>query len=64
MTMRMVQVECVYAETDVELQKRINNICETLAFNGDDVINVSYAIHSGRVFPMYAMVVYKTDISR
>ena len=37
---------------------------ETLAFNGDDVINVSYAIHSGRVFPMYAMVVYKTDISR
>lgn len=64
MTMRMVQVECVYAETDVELQKRINNICKTLAFNGDDVINVSYAIHSDRVFPMYAMVVYKTDISR
>lgn len=64
MTMRMVQVECVYADTDVELQKRINNLCETLAMNGDDVINVSYAIHSGRLFSMYAMVVYKTDISR
>lgn len=64
MTMRMVQVECVYAETDVELQKRINNLCETLAINGDDVINVSYAIHSNRLFSMYAMVVYKTDISR
>lgn len=41
-----VQVECIHSETDVELQERINQFCEQLAKCGDEVINVSYAIHS------------------
>lgn len=57
----MVQVECVYADKNIELQKRINNLCETLALNGDEVINVSYAVSPGIIYSMYAMIVYKTD---
>ena len=55
-----VQVECIHSETDVELQERINELCEQFAKCGDEVISVSYAIHSTRVFGLYAMNVYKT----
>ena len=55
-----VQVECIHSDTDVELQERINQLCEQLAKCGDEVINVSYAIHSTRTFCLYAMIVYKT----
>ena len=61
MNMKMVQVECVYADKSIELQKRINNLCETLALNGDEVINVSYVVCQGIICSMYAMIVYKTD---
>lgn len=55
-----VQVECVHADTDVELQERVNKICEQFAKCGDEVVSVSYAIHSMRTFCLYAMIVYKT----
>lgn len=57
-----VQVECIHSETDVELQERINRLCEQFAKCGDEVISVSYAIHSTRVFGLYAMIVYKTSL--
>ena len=56
----IVQVECIHSDTDVELQERINQFCEQLAKCGNEVINVSYAIHSTRTFCLYAMIVYKT----
>ena len=54
-----VQVSCVCAETDCELENKINDICSDLAKDGYEVMNVSYAVHSTRVFCMYAMIIYK-----
>lgn len=55
----IVQVECIHAETDCELEREINEACKRLTKYGYEVMNISYAIHSTRVFCLYAMIVYK-----
>lgn len=59
--MLKVQVECVRAESDVQLEEYVNRCCTRLAECGNEVMNISYAIHPTKVFCLYAMIVYKTN---
>ena len=54
-----VQVMCIHADNDVDLEERINALCDDLSKKKIEVINVSYAINSSKVYCLYAMIVLK-----
>lgn len=58
-----VQVICIHAESDVELEERINTLCDDLSRADVDIINVSYAINSSKMYCLYAMIVCKYIIT-
>lgn len=56
-----MNVKTVYGEDSVKLDERVNSEIARIERNGGEVVNVSLAIHSSRLFCMYAMILFRGE---
>lgn len=58
-----MRVRTVHAEDTLELDKRVNREIASIEGNGGEVVNVSLAIHSTRLFCLYAMILFSDEVA-
>ena len=57
--MKHTRVVTVMSSDIDEFDEEVNRIIKQIEYDGGEVVNVQLAIHSTKVFDLYAMIVYR-----